>query len=373
MFYITLFAIYSLMMYFAQKCYSRSPMAFWVVAYIAVAFLAFVAGARDNSVGTDVMFYAYGTWRKISYHIDSLIEANESVYREFLYVLLNYVSLHISEKFGMFLFLLQFAMLAFQLHALKRYMNEVPLWLSTLVLNLYFYNLNLNLLAQGLACSFLLWSMKYFEERKLKQLLLCAVVGTLMHKTAAVAYLAIFAMYYINGNSIEKRGRMVFLFGIGCAVAVASFAIIMAALAEVSEAAAHFLNYATGGELFKAQITKRDAALRLVFIGYTFVAMRKGWIDKQTALFALPFFIIDLSAQFLGAFSYFATRIGYYFMFYELCLFPMIIQKSKFSIGTKAIANASLIAILVFLCVYGNYVLGLNETYPYTSEFLGIY
>lgn len=357
-------------MYFAQKCYARSHMAFWMVAYSAVFLLAFVAGARDNSIGTDISIYGYWTWQQVRYHLDSLADANNSVYREFFYVLLNYVALHLSDRFGMFLFLLQFAMLAFQLHALKRYMNEVPLWLTTLTLNLYFFNLNLNLLAQGLACSFLLWSMKYFEERKFKQLLLCAVLSVFMHKTAVVAYLAIFGMYYINGLSIEKRGRMILIFGIGCAVVVASFAILLTALAESSEAAAHFIYYADGD--FEARISKRDTALRLLFIVYAIVAMHKGWLDRQTALFALPFFITDVSAQFLGNFSYFATRFGYYFFFYELYLVPLMILRSKITIGTKTIVNASFVVFLLYYCVYSNYIQCNNETYPYTSEFLGI-
>ena len=115
------------------------------------------------------------------------------------------------SKFGVALFLIQFVMMALQAHALKRYMDIVPLWLSTLFFNLYFFNLNLNLMCQGVACAFFLWSLKFYETREFMKLLLCAVVCFFIHKSSSVAYFILFGFAFIVGRPVEKQPRLLIL------------------------------------------------------------------------------------------------------------------------------------------------------------------
>lgn len=370
MLYLTLFAVSAILLYFAQKSYARWPMMFWVIAYASIAAMCFFSGARDNTIGTDIGVYGLETWHTARSYMGDFWEGSGHVRREPLYFAINYVAAALSNRFGMALFLIQFAMMAFQLHALKRYMDIVPLWLSALVFNLYFFNLNLNLMCQGIAVAVFLWSIRFCESRDFKKLLLCAVICFFIHKSSAIAYATLFGVYYISGKPLKKQGRLIALLAIACVTAVVLYLAVLNYLTSSIPALAQYASYGVG--VFKASVSTLDVLMRSMMIAYALIAMRSGLLDKRLALYAIPYFIIDLAIQFLGRYAFFATRIGYYFFAYEIPLSLVIFSRSKLTSRSKFILTSCIVLYFCYYCIRFYFVQRDGETYPYTSAFLGI-
>ncbi len=357
-------------MFFAQKCYAKWPWAFWGIVYVTILGVSFLMGARDNTIGTDVLYYGRGEWLTAHSYQGDFWTGFSHVRREFLYYTLNYVAASISDSFGLSLFLIEFVVLFFLVHAFKRYMDIVPMWLSMTVYNLYFFNLDLNLLCQAMACSFFLWSMKFYEDNKFKKLLICALVCFFIHKSSAIAYLAVFFFYYVKGKPVEKQGKWLVLMAVGFAFAVCAYLVVLKFL---TEAIPYFSSYAAYGKgVFKANVSTLDFLYRLATIFYTFIAYKCFGLDKRIAYFALPFMFVDLAVQLLGFYTGFATRFGYYFFSYEILLIFILLAKSQITKETRYIAQSAIVLFWAYLCIRFNFVLGLNETYPYASDFLGI-
>lgn len=357
-------------MFFAQKFYAKWPWVFWGIVYVTILGVSFLMGARDNTIGTDVLYYGRGEWLTARSYLGDFWTGFSHVRREFLYYGLNYFAASVSDRFGFALFLIQLVMLFFQVHAFKRYMDVVPLWLSMTALNLYFFNLNLNLLCQGMACAFFLWSMRFYEENKLKKLLLCAVICFFIHKSSAIAYLAVLFLYYIKAKDVEKQGRWLVFLIVGLVAMLCAYLVVLKFL---TDAIPLFRSYAAYGKgVFKANVSTLDFLYRLSVIGYTFIAYKWFGVDKRLAFFALPFMFVDLAVQLLGIYTGFATRFGYYFFSYEIPLLFILFAKSKISAGTRCIAQFAILLFFAYMCVRFNFVEGHNETYPYTSDFLGI-
>ena len=357
-------------MFFAQKFYAKWPWVFWGIVYVTILGVSFLMGARDNTIGTDVLYYGRGEWLTARSYLGDFWTGFSHVRREFLYYGLNYFAASVSDRFGFSLFLIQFVMLFFQVHAFKRYMDVVPLWLSMTAFNLYFFNLNLNLLCQGTACAFFLWSMKFYEENKLKKLLICAVICFFIHKSSAVAYLVVFFLYFVKGRQVEKQGKWLVLIVIGLVVSVCAYLVVLKFL---TESIPLFRSYAAYGKgVFKANVSTLDFLYRLAVIVYAFIAYKWLGVDKKFAFFVLPILFVDLAVQLLGLYTGFATRFGYYFFSYEIILVFLLLAKSNISKETRYIGQAAIILFMTYLCVRFNFVMGNNATYPYTSDFLGI-
>ena len=368
MLYLIIFALYAIVLYVAQKMYGKWPFAFWGLVYVVIFTASFLMGARDNNVGTDIGVYGYDTWRTARSYMGDFWEGNNHVRREPIFFAINYLAAFFSGKFGVALFLIQFVMMALQAHALKRYMDIVPLWLSTLFFNLYFFNLNLNLMCQGVACAFFLWSLKFYETREFMKLLLCAVVCFFIHKSSSVAYFILFGFAFIVGRPVEKQPRLLILLALACVGAIGLYIVILDYLTSTIPVLGQYAAYGVG--VFESSVSTLDVLMRFLLIAYAIMAVRLKVLDARLALFAMPFFIVDLAIQFLGAYAYFATRIGYYFFVYEVPLTLVLLAKTRMTARSRYIVTTCLLIFFTYYCIRFNFVRGDGETYPYSSEYL---
>lgn len=372
MFYLTLFALTSILFFFAEKSYAKSRIMFYALSYAAIFLLAFVAGARDETVGTDMLVYGVQTY-KTAVAADSFADkATLFGWIDPGYYAIDYVTAKAGGGLGIALFLQSFIMTAFAFHGMKRYMPTAPLWLSMLIYELYFYNLTLNLMRQGIAMSIVLWSLRFFETRQIKKLFLSAVLCFFFHKTSILAYAAIFAMYWATGKN-ERFQKKFLIAVVSTGIATVSFfAAALAYLANFSPEFARFAAYGGAVGSFKSGVSTLDVIFRMSAITVILWMSSTGVLTSKQRYVACMFFIADIAMQFIGLYTYFATRMGYYFFICEIPLLLSLLTKSRMSRRTLALTNTCIAVFFCYYCVRFNYVQGNNETYPYSSESLNL-
>ena len=104
--YILLFTFSTILFFLAQKVISRSVLFFYILSFTAIFTLSFVAGVRDNCIGTDVAVYGIRVYHAASSEYD-FWRAYDSVssVSELFYFVINYVSALIYDKLGLSLFM----------------------------------------------------------------------------------------------------------------------------------------------------------------------------------------------------------------------------------------------------------------------------
>lgn len=374
MFYLLLFAVTSLIFYFAQKCYAKWPVLFWSLCYFGIFVLAFVAGARDNSIGTDIHVYGLNSWQIARSYEGDLLESADHDRREFIFCAINQLAVILSDKFGLALFFICLAMQVPMLYAMKRYMDIVPLWLTMLAYNLYFYNLSLNMMCQGIAVAFFVWAMKFIEMRRLGPLVVCLVVCFFIHHVAAIAGLVALGIYWILGKPDEKLPKYFFM---SIALALGGllvFSIVVEWAADNIPLMGQYRYYGSeeSGH-FKSSVSTVDTLFRIGMLCAVLIFGRMKLIDDVKFVYFLSLLLLaDITSQLLGLYVFYATRIGYFFVACEMPLFLVFLAKCRIKSGTRYIAYSLFVIFLLYYCIRFYYVKGDNQTYPYSSEFLGI-
>lgn len=250
-------------------------------------------------------------------------------------------------------------------------MSKAPLWLTMLLYQLYYYNLSLNLMRQGLAMAFVFWAFKYVEQRQLKWFIVCALISYFFHKTGLIASIIILAIYWATEQS-EKCQRLLLVVAVGLSVlGICLFSMAIEYLSMVIPAFEHFLVYAEGSH-FKAGVSTMDLLLRFSFFIVAFWFYDNKAYNRTAVNVLLFLLIVDTASLILGKYAYFTSRFAYYFLIIEIPYIVAILQFGRLSKGTASIANGLLIVFFVYYCVRFNYVEGNNSTYPYKSEFLMI-
>ena len=148
-----------------------------------------LAGARDNTIGTDVLVYgdAYLNYAQRYNSLSSFMNF-DYLGGEPLFKILSYVSAHYFGQFGYY-FTLEFACVLPIYATFVRRGWERYSWLGMLIYYLCFYSFSLNLLRQSIAMSIIFWSYNYIVERKPVKFCISAAIAVGFHLTAAIMLL----------------------------------------------------------------------------------------------------------------------------------------------------------------------------------------
>lgn len=374
MFYLTLFAITAILFFFAQKSYERSHIVFYALSYSAILLLAFFAGVRDNSIGADIGVYGLQTFTNAQYS-DSVSDAFGDSWVEPGYYIINFIAAHTVGAIGFSFFLQSLIIHALAFHGMKFFMKTVPLWIGMLIFVVTFYNHSLNLMRQMIAVAFLLWSTQYLVARDFKKLLLCAIFAAVfLHKTVVVAYAAYFLIYYIMGKEEPQQKKLIVLMVIVGAVALAAFVAILSYLVT---AVPYFQQYeAYGGATMHTKgwapaLSKRDMIYQGGLLFIALFLIRKGYNQMEQRYLVVLIILITTGAQMLGLFTFFATRMAYYFIAAEVPIFIDFIRRSRVSQPVSASLCSVILMFNLYVTVRNFFYFNWGSTYPYSSDVLG--
>ena len=222
--YLCVFAISILLCYFFEKMVfpviEKKPFSkIWIVmSLILIALLpSILGGVRDYSIGTDIRVYG-NTWfylARSSSNLFSLLGAASASSIGALYATFNFVVSRFTDNPHWFYFWYCFAENLIVLIALRENRKLISItggWATYLLL---FYNLNFNMLRQGMALVILLLGFKYIREEKFLKFILVVLFAYLFHNTAIIALL-VYIIYLIiahknNANNLVQMSLIYIL------------------------------------------------------------------------------------------------------------------------------------------------------------------
>lgn len=371
--YLLLFTITAILFYIAQAFYKKSPVAFYVISYAAIFLLAFMAGCRDNTIGTDIHVYGEQTFVLAKY-CETVFSGMAQIYNvsEPFFFLINYIALIFTEKIGFALFLITLIQTVFAFHGFKRYMDRVPLWLMMLAYCFVFYNLTLSMMRQGLALTFLFFSCKYFDEQKTFKLILCFALSFFFHRTALLFSIILLWMYWISLKDEKSQKNWIIIVSVSAVIGIVSLGVVINTLSQSYEIIRRYAAYAGGPGGYNANLSTIDIGSRLIIFVLVLFFRKRGGLSISEDNFLLLITIIDISSMLLGIHSKYATRFGFYAQIFEIPLLLAAIRGSKVEKYTQYLFCFIVISSYAFIFYWILDHFGWYETIPYTSKFLGI-
>lgn len=304
--------------------------------------ILFLFGAfRATSVGTDVKVYAdtYLFLPNISFEEifkSQTIVSIDPIYYSFLKVLT-----YINDS-PQFMLIIISAIVAVSVSYFI-YKNSLNPLLSFLIfICLRYYAFTLTGLRQAVALAIVLVSYKYLKEKKLMKFLFVICLAAMFHKSALIFIIA----YPIANIKSTKKLNIVVLLTLSLNYITDS--LIMKLMVKIP-VLNHYEVYLFSNDGGNAGTTLLFIYLIILFFAYT---VRKSIIQKNKDFYIV--YNLTLVGVAITSFSYeFSNifRVGYYFIFSIILLFPMAL---KYSLNRELL---TLINYIVIILLVGQFIL----------------
>jgi hypothetical protein len=341
--YLICFSASSFLLWFGQNIrHGQSELFRWFIYGIALLIPVVLAGVRDLSVGTDVLFYSYPAFKEAC-TVPS-VEGFSALYDDWLgagFLWLNFAISHITHNYHIFLFLLMLLQILFVFFGIYKWRDKFPIWLGMFAFYTFFFNQSLNQMRQTLALSIVFFGIKYIFERKFFYFAFWVFAGFLFHKSVLFALFFYPLFWYVNAFT-SKKSKILFF-----AVLLSS----MIFLNAVVPLLLNFIPYASSAERLWNYINDTQDNFpykNLVF--YSFLAIlflykRKIILSNftiETGRFLEILVVFIAVVQLLYYFSGIVNRILYNVTWWECFLIPIMFC------SYKTIGRICIIAVCLF-------------------------
>lgn len=365
--YLITFSISIVFTFVAQKNFEKNKKSATgiITSFLAIMIPSLLACFRDESIGTDVLVYM----KKIFYwavNSDTFFNFNKMSAIEFLYKVLNYIVACFSNNLHVFMFVVEFLMIFFVYISIYYYRKKIPMWLSFLVFLLMYFNRSLNIIRQSIAIPITFFAFRYVKEKKIVKYVVTIIIATLFHSSAFVAGMSYF-IYYMLKNEKRTKLKTYSIIIIAC-LAIANYGTILSYL--IYNAKVLPMKYAIHIPTGEINIPLTESLLKLMLI-LPILYCKKDLIkyneDNEFIIFLL---VIDFILLQAGMLAPFVQRISFYFGYYYIYEIPQLYVV----LNKKGYSNLNIIYILVLFTYWYVVFIRMNygETYPYTSNILGI-
>ena len=366
------FSISLLLLWFGQKIKHGQCEPFrWLIYGIALLIPAALAGVRDWSVGTDVLFYGYPIFKEacVVPHIGGFSTMHDG-WIGTGYLWLNIAICHITQNFNIMLFLLMFIEIIFVFLAIYQWRDKFPIWLGMLVFYAFFFNLSFNAMRQCLALSISFLGMKYIFERKFLVFTFWVFLGCLFH-ISAILVLAYYPLFWY-ANKYTSKKSILLLSVIFSSLIIFSNQIFISLLHSMSG----IIPRADGIASYLAYIEKDSSGYKN-FIYFALLAVlflyKRNIILKN---FQDIGHFLEISVIITAIFQLITFVGGAYAQRFiiipnwMLCFSIPVVFYSYIKTFPRTIINLAVIIYCFFYWYYIFIYLGFNETQDYSSSIL---
>ena len=360
MIYLVIFFISAFFSFMYQKAKKKTAQK--VFAILAILLPTLLAAFRNESIGTDTLYYIKDTFMRACTY-DSWISFIQSSDIEIGYLLINFIVSRITHNIHVLYFVLQFIIQFLIFKACTKMKNQVPVWFSYLSFLLLYYNRSLNMCRQTIALSMVLYAYQYLKDRKfLKGGLL--VFSSLLFHTSAIIGIFIYIFMLLIPNNKQKTFVLKLLIYIVLLVAILGYNNILLFLIDHGILSSRYTYYLAD---INGNIIWVDYALKLGIFAIS-LFLYKFLIQKKENRTLIYFLLIDFTIYHLGFVANYAQRISYYFGYFNIFLIPQFSQcfqgqKQKIMVRSMVIG-----ILIVYWYLYYAY-LGADATVPYVSIF----
>lgn len=332
---------------------------------IGLVLLAFLASIRGISIGTDLAHYV-----KPVFNATARYGLSGNYYFKVIevgYVFFNYIISLFCNNFNVFLFILQFFILAFSYYGLKKINPNHSLLIYMLFIILY-YNKSLNVVRQSMALSLILFSFQFLFKKQSKKFLFIVFLAFLFHRSAIVA-IFMYPLFSLITSSKENVKYTFVALLIILFIVFAFFDSIFAFLINTGVLPTRYMSYLTS--YYNNQVDFEIVDLVLdVCIAILYMLFSKLFQTKEKySKFYFFLLIIDIVFLIIGGKYSSVNRIGLYFrlpaILYFLSNFSVFIKENN----TKSLFSSFL--VLLIATAYWGYIYGYvnnGETVPYVVD-----
>lgn len=345
----------------------------WVL--LAIIIPCVVAGARDVTVGTDTSVYirplfSYATQvSSLERYINASI--TEPGFLLYVYAITKLTGSMFWVCFGIELWCMMFIYLSLIEHGSGKYT-----WIGFLTFHLLFYSFTLNLMRQFMGLSFGLYCFKYIKQhRLLKYYLSITAIVLLVHRMSFVFYITYPMYYFLTSNEIQgaigsfKRSYKT-LFKL--LIIVGTIFIIIFASKLMTIISYIFGNYQGQIDNIQKFSIVWTNLVFMIPLSLPLILNQKYLISrcKDFDFYNTCFIVATILWQLQGL-SRESYRVSFYFFYYIILMLPLLIKHLKSKSDRVIYLSYYIIGMSVYYYIYFVFQL-FNNTYPYTSQMLGI-
>ena len=366
MLYFVLYILSSLFCEFGIRCKQR----FFgtICCAIAVFAPAFFAGMRDYSIGVDRSVYGDALFLDVAKSQDFFhLETRWENWIEKGYIYFNFVVAQISKNVEFFYFCLAAIICSLVLIALinSGYRKYVGVGYAAYLF--LFFQPSLNMMRQSLAAALVLVAISFLFKEKILQFFLICGVAFSMHHSAMIS-LSFFLLYYLMKT--ETKLRMLFFYSLVIFVCMCGAGLFVDVFFPfINMDASRYSVYFESSQTSMHSFNFSGFCLASLIAFVAFTNWEKIFFQYGQKKFLLVFALAGVLFSQIGFFGgEYVSRIVVYFNWSLVLLFPAIVSVSK----RKKITISLLLAYSISFWLYYFIVKGFNQTYPYTSQILGI-
>lgn len=347
----------------------------WII--LAILIPSILAGARDYTVGTDTLVYGvpifdYALQTDFEHFINN-VWGGDFLYNIFVY----FISTLTNDVFWLF-FLIEVTILFFTYKSLDQYELGKYTWIGFLVFHLLFYSFTLNLMRQFICISIEVYAFKYIKQHKLIRYSLMCVILFFVHKTALLGlliypmYRIVFEGYFdlyrirIKTESLKFGMKILMCLCVCASIVFAQELIIF--INELFDGAFHAqVREIQGSFNFVIKILLYMLPILFVLLFYS-KDILQNQVEFKFFVFLIVLYVLFWQLQGTSRESY---RVGLLFGYFLVIAVPLLIKNISMFRDKTLVFLFLTVIMIAFYCDYFIFSL-YNETYPYTSELLGI-
>ena len=235
--------------------------------------------------------------------------------------------------------------------SILHYKDRISVPVTTFVLLLMLYPFSLNVVRQSLSIAIVFFSIRFIEERKLKEFLVCCVLATLIHSTAVLS----FAFYFLYSDGKDNKPIKTILRYVIIIVPL-FLAFLSTYVSEVALFARYFENYETEStDITVSYILKLPVLLPLLIEYRNY--KHDGFVKLLYMLFVMELGLLFSAASFKWGF-----RLSYYSYIGQILIIGILSSESSRSQLYKKYFPAWF--MLTFYVLY--FIWGRDGIFPYT-------
>lgn len=369
--YLFIFIINLAVAFFADRCYDRgSKILSALLLAVLVAINTVFAGCRDFGVGIDTTVY-----------IDSFFNAAQSLenIEDFLdfdgdkgFLLLAYLASLVSEESQSLLIVTELFIQTFLYLALWQYkkVENVSIFMATVLFCIIFYCHTLNLMRQFCAISMLAFAFSLFIQGKVRSYIVLQVIAFFFHSSSLVFVFVPVLWILSRMENVRKRNIYSALLIIFLLLFVSSYFSFLTMLGDLNVVSEIYADrYGSNSEYMRKSGYGLMNIFNLVYpILFVVYAQVRRVTDKEVLYFLL---VMSISVSIFLLLSFqitFVDRISFYLSFIMFILLPKVFSSHKTSMAIK------IIMILLYVSNwYSTYIVHHGgDIYPYKSKILNV-
>lgn len=344
LFYLIIFFCEFILCYYAKKTKNK------VFIFISFLFPIIFIGFRYY-VGTDYKNYIifYNNCKNLS--IIDLFQVN---WEKGALAILKIVSLFTQD--GKYFFIPLAFLSIYPLFKSNKLFGYKYLPLSILIFNLIYLPFFMNGMRQGIAMSFVTYSILLILKKHKKRSIVNLIIAYLFHKSCLLFLPFYLIVFFDKSESNKKTFKYMILSSVLISLIILFFLKDYLLSLGILKYSSYLNSIDVNNISFNYIFTYLPVIILLIAMRY-----RDSTINtlKSLIISGYIFGIIGTTAKYLN-------RISLYFTFFEIILIPYMLANIK-NKRTRIIITFLYILYIIIYFLYQYYVLGRNEIFPYQS------